>query len=96
MILPLTATVRARGYLWIEFDISGPDQKPDWRFCRGEISEMLKDQYCIMNPQTFEANAHGVFSGVEATSYKVTTKTLDTRGIVISTEEYLFQRGNLR
>jgi hypothetical protein len=74
---PFTATFQVRGYMKISFDISDPGQKPDWRYCDGEISEMIKGGYCVSDPETFEASTTGVFSGVAATTYIVETKTLD-------------------
>jgi len=74
---PFTATFQVRGYMKISFDISNPGQKADWRYCEGEISEMIKGGYCVSNPKTFECSTTGVFTGVAATTYIVETKTLD-------------------
>jgi len=74
---PFTATFQVRGYMKISFDISNPGQKPDWRYCEGEISEMIKGGYCVPDPKTFECSTSGVFTGVAATTYVVHTKTID-------------------
>lgn len=73
---PFTATFQVRGYMKILFDISNPGQKPDWRYCEGEISEMIKGGYCVSNPKTFECSTSGIFTGVAATTYVVHTKTI--------------------
>jgi len=68
------ATFQVRGFLRIEFDISKPGQSADWRYCEGDIAEMLRQGYCITNPRTFECTASGRFSGIDATTYVVHTK----------------------
>jgi hypothetical protein len=89
---PFTATIQARGYMWIEFNISQPGQPADWRYCDGEIAQMIALGYCVSNPKTFEASASGIFTGVEATTYKVTTKIIDAQGKVVDVKEVVFQR----
>jgi hypothetical protein len=75
---PFTATFQVRGYMKIEFDVSSPGQKPDWRYCEGQIEDMIRGGYCVSNPKTFECSTTGTFKGVAATTYVVETKNVDT------------------
>ncbi len=72
-----TARFQVRGYMKISFDISNPGQRPDWRYCEGEIAKMIKDGYCVSNPATFECGTPGMFSAVAATTYVVHTRHVD-------------------
>jgi Clostridium epsilon toxin ETX/Bacillus mosquitocidal toxin MTX2 len=72
-----TARFQVRGYMKISFDISNPGQRPDWRYCEGEIANMIKGGYCVSNPATFECGTTGRFTGVAATTYVVHTRPLD-------------------
>ncbi len=74
---PFTATFQIRGFIKISFDVSNPGEKADWRYCEGEISQMLQGGYCISNPATFECSTSGIFKGVAATTYIVHTKPID-------------------
>lgn len=74
---PFTATFQVRGYMKIEFDISDPGQKSDWRYCEGEISKMIEGGYCVPDPKTFECSTSGVFAGVAATAYIVHTRPMN-------------------
>jgi hypothetical protein len=74
---PFTARFQVRGYMKISFDISNPGQRSDWRYCEGEIADMIKSGYCVSNPATFECGTTGNFSAVAATTYVVHTRRLD-------------------
>ena len=78
---PFTATFQVRGYMKISFDVSDPGQKPDWRYCEGEISHMIKYGVCTSNPKTFECSTSGVFTGVAATTYVVHTEPIDGEAV---------------
>lgn len=84
---PFTATFQVRGYMKISFDISGPGQKADWRYCQGEISEMIRGGYCVSDPKTFECNTSGVFNGIAATTYVVHTKPVGGEATVFARGE---------
>lgn len=80
---PFTATFQVRGYMRVEFDVSSPGGKPDWRYCEGEIANMIRDGYCVSDPKTFECSTTGVFTGVAATTYVVETKSIDGKTTLI-------------
>jgi len=71
------ATFQARGFMKISFDISDPGQSPDWRYCEGQIADMIRGGWCVSNPKTFQCAARGRFQGVAATTYVVETKVLE-------------------
>lgn len=72
---PFTATFQIRGFMRIDFDISKGDEASDWRYCEGQIADMISGGYCVSDAAKFECSTSGIFLGVAATSYIVKTKT---------------------